>query len=148
MTYTWKLGAHISADANAAGAVCEKLAEENRLTARDLLDESRPEDAPLHKSFEWDDDVAAEKYREQQARHIINCLIVTHEDAEPTRAFFNIKVEEPNYEHIDTIMVSADKREDLFNIALRELIAFKRKYKSLSQLASVIKAIDELDEAI
>ena len=66
--------------AEVAAPVLEGLANENRLTAANLVDVSRPEDAPLHPEFEWRDDVAAERWREEQARQIIRCIRVVSEE--------------------------------------------------------------------
>lgn len=144
MVYQWKAGAQIKADAQTAGAMCMELASEGRLTAKNLLDANRPEDAPLHNAFEWNDGVAAEAWREQQARHMINCLTIRHETVEPTRAFFKIERTESTYQSISTILSSENSTEKLLNTALKELEAFKRKYITLQQLCGVFRAIDEV----
>ena len=146
MVYAFKTGSFIKADAQAAGEMCEKLAAEGRLTAKNLVDENRPEEAPLHNEFEWDNDLAADKWREQQARHIIGSLIVKAEQREPVRAFFNITRNEPNYNHIETILESTDNTEKLLKTALNELIAFKKKYEMLEQLSKVFDAIEEVQK--
>jgi hypothetical protein len=144
MVYQWKNGSHISSNPQIAGEMCEALEAEGRLTAKDLLDANRPEDAPLHKEFEWNDGIAAEKYREQQARHIINCLVTVHAESEPTRSFFNIERSESTYQSVTTIIRQEDTREKLFAMALRELAAFEQKYASLKELAMVFQAANEL----
>jgi hypothetical protein len=63
MVYKWKDAARLKTDAQTAGEICEKLEKNGGLTAKRLADESRPEDAPLHKEFEWNDATAAEAYR-------------------------------------------------------------------------------------
>lgn len=146
MVYAFKTGSFIKADAQAAGEMCEKLAAEGRLTAKDLVDENRPEEAPLHNEFEWNNDLAADKWREQQARHIIGSLIVKVEQREPVRAFYNITRNEPNYNHIETILESTDNTEKLLKTALNELIAFKKKYEMLEQLSKVFDAIEEVQK--
>lgn len=59
-----------------------------------LLEESRPAGAVLHGLFEWDDTVAAEKFRAEQARDIIGNIAVVrilgNQPQEPVRAFVNI----------------------------------------------------------
>lgn len=148
MVYQFKQGSFISGNISAqtAGEVCEKLERENRLSAKELLDVSRPADAPLHDAFEWRDDVAAEQFREQQARHIINCICVVDEakTAEPVRAFFNIVRTEQQYQHIETILRSENDTQLLLQQALKELEAFKKKYAQLEQLAEVFRAIEEI----
>lgn len=60
-----------------------------------VVDESRPEDAPLHPAFEWRDDVAAEKWRVEQARRVVRCVEVVidkrHNSTQTTQiAYVNI----------------------------------------------------------
>lgn len=143
MVYQWKKASCIKADANIAGAMCEQLEQTVGLTAKNLLDANRAEDSPLHNEFEWDDSKAAEQYREQQARHIINSLCVCSEEnnQEPVRAFFTIN--QPIYESLPIILQSTEKHTSLLDLALRELKAFKSKYNMLSQLKCVMEAIDE-----
>lgn len=146
MVFQWKQGSRIKADAQQAGVLCSRLEAEGRLTAKALLDESRDEDSPLHGEFEWDNGIAAEKYRENQARHIINCLVTVHESAAPTRSFFNVEYKTAEYRSVTAIMQDADGRDQLLSLALRELDAFKRKFNSLSELAAVFAAIEEIQE--
>lgn len=146
MVYQFKKSSYIKADAQVAGEMCERMAAEGRLTAKNLVDENRPEDAPLHTAFEWDDAVAAEAWRESQARHIINSLEVVTEDREPVRAYFNIVRAEPEYHHLETILQSADSTELLLKTALGELRAFERKYSQLAALAEVFAAIARAEE--
>lgn len=145
MVYKFKRGSYINADPQAAGEMLERLEAENNLTAKALVDANRDESAPLHNEFEWDDNIAAEAYRETQARHIINCLEIVREEAEPVRAFFNIRREEREYHRIETILREKDSREALLKTALAELAAFQRKYKDLVELAAVLSAIDEVE---
>ena len=144
MVYKFKSGSHIKADPQLAGAMLERLEAENNLTAKALVDANRAEDAPLHNEFEWNDSIAAEAYRETQARHIINCIEIVREEKEPVRAFFSISRAEPEYRHIDAIMKEEDKRQALLKLALSELLAFKKKYAQLEELAAVFAAIDEV----
>ena len=144
MVYTFKPGSFIRADAQTAGEMCERLASEGRLTARDLVEENRPEDAPLHDEFEWDNDAAADRWREHQARHIINCLVVRKDTSEPVRAFFNIERTAPTYTHIETILRSADDTKILLDKAFRELQIFRKKYQTLEELADIFAAIDRV----
>lgn len=141
--YQWKRGAYITASAEKAGEMCEKLASEGRLTAENLLDENRPVNAPLHGAFEWNDTIAAEEYRKDQARHIISCLcIVTERKDEQIRAFYNLERSEPVYKHISVILQSPDDTEALFRMALGELAAFQKKYAAVKKLAPVMQAIE------
>lgn len=147
MVYQWKSGARIRADAQLAGEMCMKLADEGRLTAKDLLDESRPVDAPLHDEFEWDDGLAAESWREHQARNIINSLLIVPEKSEPVRGFFKIEQAERNYHSVTAILSRKDTAQRLFDNAMRELVAFQRKYHALEQFNEVWQAIANIQAA-
>lgn len=139
--YTWVEGSKMGGDPNVAGRVCAELAEQGRLTPEELVNASRDESSPLHSMFEWDDSVAAEKYREVQARKIIRSIEVVLADRPiPQRAFQT--VEPKVYQTIERVMDSKQMREILLKNAMRELEAFERKYARLTELAQVFEAID------
>lgn len=148
MVYEWKIGSRIKADADAAGQQFETLERTGGLTAERVVDANRPEDAPLHDAFEWDNEAAAEEWRKQQARHLINCICIKAETAEDkppqqVRAFF-ITAATDGYENTGSIMSVEVKRESLLAKALMELQAFQRKYAMLQSLQPVFAAIDSL----
>ena len=147
MVYKWKEGSHHKVSAQIAGEVCAALEERGELTAQNLVEVSRPEDAPLHEEFTWDNDVAAELWRKHQAQHIISHISLKTETPTPVRAFFNIEVKSPNYESLNTIVKHEDKYDALLRTALRELEAFRRKYRMLAELEQVMKAIEDAEKA-
>lgn len=143
--YKWKTGSQIKTNANIAGAVCEELEQTVGLTAQTLLDASRPEDAPLHNEFEWNDEKAAEEYRQMQARYIIRSLCIDAEidgKVEPVRAYFTVAGSQ--YENIAVIVSEQEKRIALLDVALKELKAFERKYKQLVELQPIMDAIEQV----
>ena len=147
MVYEWKTGSRHKVPAAVAAEVMDRLAEENRLNAPDLVEESRPEDAPLHSEFEWDDSIAAEKWREEQAGALIRHLVVrieANEQEYPTRQYFMVQKEANTYEPIQVILRDEDKTAMLLEQAKRELQAFRSKYAGLKELSEVIKAIDQV----
>lgn len=144
MVYQWKINTH-SVDAQTAGEVCRQLEETVGLTAKNLLDASRPPDAPLHKEFEWDDSKAAEMYREDQARTIIRHLVIKDYQKPsyaPIRAFFRVQ-DAKSYESTEVLLRTEDKHQALLQTALKELNAFRMKYAALEELCDVFKAIEE-----
>lgn len=149
MVYKWKPGSHHKVDAQTAGEVCAALEEEGRLNAETLVEESRPEEAPLHDEFEWDDSIAAEEYRKQQARVLIATVVeIISPEVVPTRAFFNIVHKEANYESVRVIIQDEDKRKALLDKAIRELRSFQTKYSTLQELCEVFDAINRLEESV
>lgn len=148
MVYRFKTGARLGVPAQVAGEECARLESEGRLTPHELVEESRPEDAPLHGEFEWDDRVAAERYRDGQAGYIIRSVeVVLEGTAEPTRSFVSLTpaagAASP-YVSIRRVLAHEDKRARLMERALMELSAFQRKYSQLSELAGVFAAIDAI----
>lgn len=134
--------------AEIAGNVCAELEKGGMLTASNLVNVSRPENAPLHGAFEWDDSVAAERFRETQARDIMGHLIIVEDDkpVEPIRAFFNVSEVDPNYYSAAVVISEADKYEQLKQRVIRELTAIQRRYsmvKGMSAIDTVIKQIRE-----
>jgi hypothetical protein len=66
----WELALHV--DAQTAGEELDRIRQEHgTLEPGTVVDESRPDEAPLHPVFEWCDPKAAELYREHQATHLI-----------------------------------------------------------------------------
>lgn len=143
MVYEWKTGSQHRTDANTAGAVCEHLEASGNLTAKSLLDVSRPEDAPLHSEFEWNDSVAAEKFREDQARGIIRHLTIRLDanPSEPVRSFFTVaQAGAKSYTSIETILTQNGLRDSLLHQAIKEMDAFQRKFNTLSELVGIFEA--------
>ena len=150
MVYEWKTASYIKVDANVAGKQCEVLEKTVGLTPKNLLDANRDENAPLHSEFEWNDGIAAEKYRENQARHIIACLCVrtettSGEQSEPVRAFLKT-VPESEYQSLNVILQSADSYVAMLSMALRELEVFRKKYKMLSELKPLFDVMEGIEE--
>jgi cell fate (sporulation/competence/biofilm development) regulator YlbF (YheA/YmcA/DUF963 family) len=150
MVYQWRFTMAVSAET--AGKELERVEQKHgKVTPELVLEESRSKKAPLHKIFEWNDSVAAEKYRLTQAGQIINNLVVVldeYEQHEPVRAFVNVNANAPKKTGEFINIVSAIQQEDTRAIvvanALRELQEFKKKYKQLTELSSVFAEIDKL----
>jgi hypothetical protein len=85
MTYSFRDSIHRFDDSaitpEIAGKELERIYDKHgALRAQIVVDEARPDDAPLHPAFEWDDLVAAEYYRREQARSLIKTVQVVRED--------------------------------------------------------------------
>ena len=148
VAYGWTYGSCINADPQAVGKQFEELAKtEEGLTAKSLLEASKPLDAPLHNEYEWNNTEAAEKWRLHQSRHFINSLTVTvtsknHEPVQ-TRAV-HITTVPHRYEPISVIVQEPTKYDRLLENAYKELESFQKKYEILTELKSVFDAIDNL----
>lgn len=56
--------------------------EHGKLTPGLVLDTARDPEHPLHNRFEWDDAAAAEQWRTEQARHMIQSVHVVRSSSE------------------------------------------------------------------
>lgn len=141
--YRWKLGSRIEGDAQKVGEQLALLEKRGQLTPKGVVDASRRSDSLLHGYFEWRDDVAAEKYREVQAKEIIRSVELVVEGSEPTRAFVSVRIEggSSRYMNVEAALSSVDTRDAVLATALSELRAFERKYSALAELAEVLEAI-------
>lgn len=166
--YSWRAGYRPRVSADIVGEVLSNLkeaSESGTVNAEALLEYSRPEESETHDLFEWNDGIAAEKWRLYQSGRIINQLEVElvemPEEKEEvlmpliesvptapikTNAFVNILPKAPSKrgEYADVISAFRDeemKRRVLLN-ALSELEAFRRKYERYQELSDVFEAIN------
>lgn len=65
-------------------------AKRGTLTPKVVVEEARRANHPLHSRFEWDDSVAAKRYREDQAGELIRSVMVAfpapHDENMPTHS--------------------------------------------------------------
>lgn len=150
MVYRYKLDGLYPVTAQTAGEEIERIYHKRgQCDAADVVDESRPESAVLHPCFEWSDPVAAELWREQQARGIINCIVTVSETkkGEPVevRAFPHVA---DTYRPLNVVLESKDMETEMKESALREFMAFKRKLESYKSLDAARPVIREVERAI
>lgn len=62
--------------ADVVAAELDRISREcDGITATVVVEAARPETAPLHPAFEWNDGIAAEKFRQSQARQLIRAVV-------------------------------------------------------------------------
>ena len=153
--YEYRDGWHPNVDANTVGGVMEEIEERNgSVTSELFLEASRAPDSPTHGVFEWDDSVAAERYRLHQASRTICAIRVIVKNGpgaevgrEPPRAFVNIVEDDSKkarYMNVSDALSNEDTRAAVLTRAMRELKAFQEKYASLEELADVFSAINNV----
>lgn len=141
MVYQWKHHEH-KVSAATVGKILESMPQ---ITPEAVVAAARPETSPLHSLFCWDDTIAAEEWRKQQARVLIANIEIVEPEQPTVRAFLNIRTVTGESEYFATKQAMANKetREQVLAAAVKELQAFRRKYSGLSQLAGIFAAIDE-----
>lgn len=81
--YQWKSGSRVKGDAQAIG---EELASIDKLTPESVVKKARSKRSAMHECFTWDDDKAAHQWRLQEARHVVNAIVVVAEADEQIEA--------------------------------------------------------------
>lgn len=146
MVFEWKLPGLYPVPAQDAGQELDRIyRERGQLDPADIVDESRPDDAVLHPCFEWRDTVAAELYREQQARGIVRCIVTTAESkqGEPVQVRAIVKAA-GTYRPLKVVLESPDMEQEMLKNALRDMMAFQEKYSALESLAPVFAAMESI----
>lgn len=164
-TYEYKVKGLNKVSASVAGAVCEELTNsEDGLSPTRLVDVSRDETAPLHNEFEWDDHIAGEAWRIDQAKHLIaNLTIVKTTDQEEResdtdgnsaqgssqksepkdRAFILRPGGNSNYVTLKNALEDEQIKASMLCSAKRDMEIFVAKYRRLEDLSSVVNAINQ-----
>lgn len=154
-TYKWKDVAPGNpgrrANAQAVGETVERLAKKyGGITPGLVVEHATNSSSPLHKCFEWDDDEAARKYREQQARHVLQCLIYLQPRSggrQPLeiRAFVSVESTQHSpgrYLHVTIAMrEGSTTRQETLNRAWLELKQWQSRYERFVEFASIMDAI-------
>lgn len=156
--YEWANGARIAVDAEVAGQALDAMVKEYKsLTPALVVNESRPVAAPLHPAFEWNDPVAAERYRETQASYLLRSLVLSSKNSAgedvQIRKFANVAATatgQPQRVYIDMQAAMLDDvlRKQILEDALGELRAFRRKYARLAELAKIFQSITEIEQQL
>lgn len=137
----WKVNGIFKADAN---KVYSEMLEIKEITPQSVLERARDEKSELHKCFEWNDNVAAEAYRKQQAGNIIRMLyVVPREEEAPTVRVLS-RTSKTVYQPTRLFVKNQNEYEDLLKRALSELESFRKKYETLSELEQIFEQIDIL----
>ena len=121
--------------------------EHGRLTPAAVVDTARPADHPLHGRFEWDNAVAGDAYRLDQARRLIRSVRVVYreadekESARTVRAFHAIRDEEGMaYRPVEEIVENQIATKILLQDMQREWLQLKRRYGMFEEFLQLIRS--------
>lgn len=144
MTYKWN-NVGFDANANKVGKELEIIESTNELTNFNVLQYARVhKSSELNKCFEWDNTVAGEKWRMQQANNILASIsVVVVEHDEPVKAFVSIKTPEEKrvFKSIIKVLNNEEEYAQLLDKAEREFISYKDKYNKLVKIKDLKEII-------
>ena len=148
---SWVIDGIIKADANKVANEMYSIGIANgndEFMPKDLVNYARKNvNSELYKCFEWNDSIAAEKYRISQARDIIRYLRITvpTEDGNlektKVRLFVSTNNRDNNYKATEIIFQNKSEYDKLLAQANAELQIFKQKYKGIKELDKIIALI-------
>jgi hypothetical protein len=149
-------GAPKDIPAHQVGAELTRIYErDGGITPATVVDEARPPMALLHDAFEWDDSVAAERYREAQARQIVRSVVLVsepekRESAPIVRAFVSLSAPKPGAAQARIYKPTLDalndpaEADDVKRRLRHELLALRRRYMDLLDVSDMIQAVHEV----
>lgn len=142
-----------------AAIVAKELARIQRevsvITPKEVVNRAANPRSPLHKFFEWDDNVAAARYREWQARNLICSVYIMDldgDDSAPIRAFANCSPEEDDdpfiadrgYVSIQSIAGRQNYQAQVLEYARQQLVGWRKRFGQYKEFFGVVQAIDSL----
>lgn len=148
--YSWKNGSFSNADVQKVGEELEVLEHNGSLDNKKVLQFAKNNnDSELYKCFEWDDNIASEKYRLIQATHIISSISFEVED-EPIKkqkVYVSIKAtkDKPRqFRNIKEVLENDEEYMLLLERAKNDLQTYKEKYETLIQKDDLKNIIFEI----
>lgn len=128
-------------------AILEAVHEEHgMLTPAIVLDTARDPAHPLHSRFEWDDSLAAEAYRRDQAHDLIQSVKFVYREATATdpeqsvRAFHAVRSEEGHVYHPASQIVADPFLSKLVLADMeREWKTLRARYQQFEQFWALVR---------
>jgi hypothetical protein len=128
--------------------------ERGKLTPEMVVEEARSKEHPLHNRFEWNNSVAGELYRRQQAHELIRSVKVAYKQDEngkdrEVRAFHAIRKDEGYvYEPAEKVAADPFVAKLLMLEMKREWMTMKRRYEEFAEFWQLIRSdLDDEQEA-
>lgn len=153
MEIKWKKGYRGSANAQSVYTELESIrSRDGNITPEAVVDEAISPESAMHSEFEWNDNEAAKQYRLDQARSLIRSIEVVYAEAPERQVRAYTVVTSQATENHDTRKVYTDTKEaladpvtraEILSNAVRDALAFRKKYAELQELAKVVDAFDE-----
>lgn len=161
LQYEWASRWHAKADANAVGRRIEEIAERSGThfalaPPAAIVEDAKREDSPMHGCFTWNIQEAAEKRWLDEARDLVQKLVVVVvnevQDEEPrhVKAFVSVVDDDGTTGYTMTRIAASDPdlRQQMLADALAGLRSWRRRYNELRELRPVLDAIDQLQEEL
>ena len=153
--YAYPPGSRRKGDAQVVGEELQRITELHggQLKHVDpIIEEARSVTNPLHDQFEWDDSIAAQEHRRNQARRLLACIRVVNKGSSGPKmfkAFVNIqKGTQQSYHTTAEALSDKELREKVLATALKEAKAWQDRYSQYHELSEIFKAIQQVNVTV
>ena len=139
-------------DAQRIGEHLDELIDNSHeaVGTEEILADARHARSPLHTAFEWDENVAAERFRRKQAKALVGNLVV-EKDGTPTRTRAFVYVSHPEHEgrhvylNVRSAMARPEFREQVIEQAIHSLERWLNFYgPQLGQRRNLVQDVNRL----
>lgn len=150
--YKWTPGSRSNIDPEVAGKELERIRGSGIITAKAVVSAATKATSPLHKHFEWDDGVAADEYRLEQARYLLRSIRVIVEQPDNqkdklVRVYIN-PLNEGTYHIIADVLDDDTLRDRALLKVMRELKAMSAKNQEYEDLFGVLVEAEQKVEKL
>ena len=119
-----------------------------RLLPEQVVDYARKrKSSELHRCFEWEDSIAAERWRLEQAGSLIRAVIriIPNPKGDPirTRAYVSLPVDRVmnlGYRTIEDVMSEPESESQMLASLRAEMEALQNRYRTLEELVPIFEA--------
>ena len=158
MIYRYRAGHAIAKlDAQTIGDTLTGIGEAHggRIVPAVVVAESRPEEAPLHDGFTWDDAEAAESWREDEARRMIRSYVIVRDEGRGVEReeLANVSVaggfdeDGAAYMPARVAMQDPTTRARILSLARAQLNGWVSRYAHLDEMGGLVRAVQQaIDE--
>lgn len=123
------------------GEALAKITEAHagRLMPEVVVNAAKDAKSALHPHFEWNDSVAAQAHRLDQARNLIRLIRIEDQKTnEVTPAFMSVSDQGTSYRKTEEVVNSRALQLVVLQQAERDLTAFKKRYHMLQDICELV----------
>jgi hypothetical protein len=132
------------ADPQEIGAALEKIKAEtkDRFNSKAIVAAARSPSHVLHKHFEWDNAVAGERYRQEQARELVRVIDIVNDgdDGRKVPAFISVTEKSgTSYKTAAEVFDSVDLQVIVLRQAERDMLAYEKRLQQFADICIAVR---------
>lgn len=145
MKYGFKSSSRINLGKDAAAHLIQLVETKQAVTSDDVLRDASRKDSPIHNYFDWDDSIAAKKWRIKQAGDLLRAVVMIEDDGKqkPLRAFASVIENGENRTYVSMVRALSDTelRRQVLEQALREIEGWQERYERYREFSGIFRAV-------